>query len=478
MKRILLFFGILAIATLFSSAAMAENRGGAVVITPVIGGYHSDGTLGIDPNILYGLKLGYNFTDRLGIEAHAHYLHTKEYFGSYAGKMEQVNYRVELLYHLFPKDSFVPFLAVGGGGLSSSYDRTNTDDTSGVVSYGAGVKYALADDLALRADARMLSVFWNPSVVYNYEYTLGLAFQFGGESKAARAAEAPPVAKAVEAAPAPVAKPAPAPEPAPVPKPAPAPVVAPAPAPSASIAATPQSILPGGSSTLSWKSQNSTSCSIQPGIGSVQPNGSMIVSPSASTSYSLTCVGLGGSASSATTLAIAKPVLKPVAAPPDADKDGVPDALDKCPNTPYGIKVDNDGCPPPEPTACNSFTLEIEFDTGKADVKPRFDQEIKKIADFLTENPGSTASIEGHTDNVGSANSNLKLSQKRADAVRNYLIKKFGVAADRLSAKGFGLTKPRATNKTAQGRHENRRVEALLYCGDTTVKATDHDTHK
>jgi OOP family OmpA-OmpF porin len=69
--------------------------------------------------------------------------------------------------------------------------------------------------------------------------------------------------------------------------------------------------------------------------------------------------------------------------------------------------------------------------------------------------------IEGHTDNVGGAKYNEKLSQKRAESVKKYLVDRFGIAVSRLTAKGYGLTKPIADNKTAAGRQKNRRVEAV-----------------
>jgi OOP family OmpA-OmpF porin len=72
--------------------------------------------------------------------------------------------------------------------------------------------------------------------------------------------------------------------------------------------------------------------------------------------------------------------------------------------------------------------------------------------------------IEGHTDSVGDHASNMKLSQRRADSVRSYLIKTFGVAPERLDAKGYGPDRPRATNKTPEGRSQNRRIEANFVC--------------
>jgi len=126
-------------------------------------------------------------------------------------------------------------------------------------------------------------------------------------------------------------------------------------------------------------------------------------------------------------------------------------------------------CPPPAPKPepvpekiC--MTLKIEFDFDKSDIKPKYDAVIGKVAEFLQKYPKTTSVIEGHTDNRGSYKYNIKLSERRADSVRNYLIEKFGIEADRLSTKGYGYTKPIASNKTAEGRQKNRRVDAIIDC--------------
>jgi OmpA-OmpF porin, OOP family len=146
--------------------------------------------------------------------------------------------------------------------------------------------------------------------------------------------------------------------------------------------------------------------------------------------------------------------------PLDLDKDGVPDYLDKCPGTPAGTAVDNDGCPiPPQKV---TITLAIEFDSNKADIKSKYHEEIGKVADFLKKYPTTTGTIEGHTDNIGNAAMNQRLSQRRAESVKNYLVQKFGIDPARLTAKGYGMTRPIADNKTATGRQKNRRIEATF----------------
>jgi OOP family OmpA-OmpF porin len=114
-----------------------------------------------------------------------------------------------------------------------------------------------------------------------------------------------------------------------------------------------------------------------------------------------------------------------------------------------------------------TMALNIEFDTGKSAIKPQYYDEIKKVADFMKENPQVTAMIEGHTDTVGSRANNIKLSRVRAASVKSYLISKFGISANRLKSAGYGPDKPVADNKTLDGRQKNRRVQAVI---DTNPK--------
>ncbi len=106
-------------------------------------------------------------------------------------------------------------------------------------------------------------------------------------------------------------------------------------------------------------------------------------------------------------------------------------------------------------------TQGILFDTGKSDVKPESTPTLKQIAATLKEHPELKVEIQGHTDNVGKADANLKLSQARADAVAKALTGEYGVGTTQLTAKGYGDSKPSTDNKTAEGRANNRRVELV-----------------
>jgi len=98
------------------------------------------------------------------------------------------------------------------------------------------------------------------------------------------------------------------------------------------------------------------------------------------------------------------------------------------------------------------------FDTNKSELKPESQTELDKLVQLLSENPGITIEISGHTDNVGKPGDNLTLSNNRAKAVVDYLVGK-NIPAGRLLAKGYGETKPVADNKTEEGRAMNRRTE-------------------
>ncbi len=116
---------------------------------------------------------------------------------------------------------------------------------------------------------------------------------------------------------------------------------------------------------------------------------------------------------------------------------------------------------PPDRLCVN---LDMEFDTGKADIKPQYHEQLAKVGDFMKKNPTTTATIEGHTDNVGSYEYNMKLSRERADNVVDYLVKNFGIDKSRLEAKGYGYTRRIAYNSTPEGRQKNRRINAIIDC--------------
>mgnify|MGYP002477829161 CR=1 FL=1 len=152
------------------------------------------------------------------------------------------------------------------------------------------------------------------------------------------------------------------------------------------------------------------------------------------------------------------PVLRPEPAPMvdgDDDGDGVPNSRDKCPNTPEGVTVDEDGC-------SIKFTLYLEFDFDKAEIRPQYAGKLREASDFIAKYPEAKFLISGHTDSIGSENYNMGLSKRRATAVLDYLVGNFSIEKERLRARGYGEKVPVAENDTAEGRQKNRCVE--IFC--------------
>ncbi|RQW85838.1 MAG: OmpA family protein [Geobacter sp.] len=346
MKKYLIPLLFALVATLTASPLLAGERAGAVSLSPHIGGYLFDGSQGLHAAPVYGLRLGYDFTNNFEAEGVLNFVPTKSTRGF--GNVNAWSYRLDLLYNFMPAKKLVPYLALGGGATQVKYKNTNHTNYSPTANIGGGLKYFITDSIALRTDVRQLFIFngkeagefigqstafqqRESDLMFNWEASLGVTFLFGPAEK-----PAPPVCP-----PPPAAEPAPAPPVCPPPAPAPKP-------------------------------------------------------------------------------------------------EPVPEKI--------------------------CMTLKIEFDYDKSDVKPKYHEVISKVAEFLKKYPNTNSVIEGHADNRGSYKYNIKLSERRADSVRNYLIEKFGIEPERLSTKGYGYTKPIASNKTAEGRQKNRRVDAVIDC--------------
>lgn len=156
----------------------------------------------------------------------------------------------------------------------------------------------------------------------------------------------------------------------------------------------------------------------------------------------------------------------------DEDGDGVFDRRDRCPGTPANTPVHHNGCPlkeyptstammePEEAAEPVRVELDVKFDFDKSVVKEDSQADIKSLADFMKQYPQTTTTVEGHTDSVGSDAYNQGLSERRANAVREVLVKQHGIDASRVSSVGYGESRPVADNATDAGRAINRRVEA------------------
>jgi len=148
----------------------------------------------------------------------------------------------------------------------------------------------------------------------------------------------------------------------------------------------------------------------------------------------------------------------------DSDGDGIPDDMDRCPDTMPGIIVDAQGCPIEEG---EEFKIEytLEFDIDSARIKPEYLKERDEAVKLMQANPTARLTrviVEGYADQVGTEAHNYKLSKKRAENVRQYLVSELGIDPEIIGVRAFGELYPVATNKTREGRQKNRRVVIIF----------------
>ena len=211
---------------------------------------------------------------------------------------------------------------------------------------------------------------------------------------------------------------------APPPPPPPPPAAA---RPTVTLQASPTSIKKGESATLTWNSTDATQLTVSPGVGDVTAQGTTTVSPSDSTTYTITASGPGGSTTATASVTVNAPPPPP---PPAAG-----------------------------PTDDELFLREVRdayFDYDKADLRPDARTALSKTADFLKSYPRFKVTIEGHCDERGSTEYNLGLGDRRANAVKQFLVSA-GVSADRVSTVSFGKEKPFCTESNEACWQQNRR---------------------
>jgi outer membrane protein OmpA-like peptidoglycan-associated protein len=206
----------------------------------------------------------------------------------------------------------------------------------------------------------------------------------------------------------------------------------PAAAPTVSISAYPATIDQGKCAKLDWSTTGASSASIDQGIGRLDPTGSREVCPGSTTQYTITAMGDGGTRTNSATVTVVPP-------PPPPMKPAVPKVIDR-------------------------LVLHVNFDFDKSTVRQADVADLQKAIDFIKKYPANDISIEGHTDSRGTDKYNQALSERRAAAVKAYLLKHGEIDArkDTITTQGFGESKPIADNKTEKGRSENRRVEILV----------------
>lgn len=382
MKNIVSFIVVTVCLTALAAAtASAEVRPGAFTLSPMVGYQGFDSNLNLDNSAAYGLGLGYNLTRNWAVELDTRYAPT-EVDTAGGADVDMLSVTVNALYHFMPEGNFVPYLALGVGGLQYDIDGGGNDEDL-IANWGGGFKYSLGQNLDLRLDLRHVIDFRTDhrfnsqgDTAHNLSAMFGLNFQFGGNSGT------------------PAMKPA-------------------SPEPMAAVAPPAAPLDSDGDGVF----DSADRC---PGT----PAGVRVDA---------------------------------VGCPADTDGDGVPDYKDACLDTPKGTKVDDKGCPV-EVKPVDSLALHILFGVDKDQVTPFHYKELDKAFAFIQKYPGYPVVVEGHTDSTASDTYNQKLSERRAENVRKVLVEKYGVAAERITATGFGESRPAATNSTAFGREQNRRV--------------------
>jgi peptidoglycan-associated lipoprotein len=207
----------------------------------------------------------------------------------------------------------------------------------------------------------------------------------------------------------------------------PPPAPAPAPArPTVTLQASPTSINKGDASTLSWNSTDATQLSIAPDVGAVTAQGSTKVTPSDSTTYTITASGPGGSTTATANVTVNAPAPPVVTAQPSADELFLKEVRD------------------------------AYFDYDKADLRADTRTALSRTADFLKNNVQIKVTIEGHCDERGSTEYNLGLGDRRASAVKQYLVS-LGISADRMSTVSYGKEKPFCMESNEACWQQNRR---------------------
>ena len=338
MKKIIL--STVACATMM----LAANADYKYEITPTIGGVYTEGNLDLDRNYANGgLSLGFNQFDSFIDQVELGFLRSIEDVNYEGGNEDSGITRIFTnIVKEYDLTSDVSLYTLVGAGVEIFDNEANGNEDGVFGNYGAGVKYKIADQFALKFDVRHLIEADHGD--NNLLYNLGFSVPFGEVSK--------PAPVVVAAAPV-VAKPAPV-----------------------------------------------------------------------------------------------------VQAPKDSDGDGVIDSLDECPNTMAKAKVDSVGC-------MTLVNLNINFDNNSSVIKDSYNTRIVEFANMMKANPKLKATIGAHTDSVGSDAYNQKLSERRAASTVEAL-KALKVDPSKITAVGYGEAKPVATNATAEGKAQNRRVEAVM----------------
>ncbi len=401
--------------SLLGTPAWAEIRAGSFSVSPYVGGFLFEGNQDLKHRPVFGARFGYDFTKNWGVEGLIDYVPTR--YTATDSSTNVFNYRVEGLYHFLPDGKLVPFLAAGAGGQTIDSRDSAVDKTRAVLDYGAGVKYFLTERIALRADVRHLIAFG--SAYNNLEYTLGVVFYFGGAKAAAQTVE--------ESRPAPATAVSQLPEPI-------------------NLTATPVS---DSRIDLAWNAPAGAA------EYKIFRDGSQL---SSTTATSLSDTGLTASTRYCYRVS----------------------ALD---GTNRELTMSNEACATTLPRASKSeaamaapalepYALEdIHFDFDRYELKPDARAILKRHAAWMIKNGDVilTILVEGNCDERGTAEYNMALGQRRADAAARYLVD-LGVDAKRIKTISYGFERPIDPRHNEEAWAKNRRAHFVVTDRDGSKK--------
>jgi OOP family OmpA-OmpF porin len=419
------------------SGAVADDFQPGLTLNPNVGYYAFDSDRGFEDELLLGIGVGYQFANPWAIELN-YLTQETETDRAIPVDVDHQQYRLDGLYHLSSDPTVQPYVAFGAG--EDRFELKRSSHRENHLNLGGGVKYFLNEMVALRADARGFYGTDNEEV--DYAVSLGMSLLFGQST-----------APVVPAAP-------------PAPRDSDADGVAdtldqcPDTAHGLTVDARGCERDRDGDGVVDNKDQcpdsapgsqvDGTGCALVPTAPDSDRDGVIDALDR--------CPGT-----------LAGLVVDTRGCEPDADQDGVPDRLDQCSDSSAGAKVDAQGCYI-KLTETRTFNLSIQFQNNSLAVSDTYRNEIAALATFMREYPETDIVIEGHTDDRGKDSYNQRLSEQRAQAVADVLVKEFGVDAGRVRALGKGEAEPIADNSTAEGRAANRRVVALVSAKVTVIQ--------
>ncbi len=343
-------------------------------VSPMLGGVTPEGNLNIDEQFTCGLRFQMNDYDLLGLTPELSFDRTKDTdYETQVGDTAINRFGFNGLYEIKDvSDTLTPYLLIGLGYEDVEDEPREAYDSSLYGNYGAGVKWKLFEEMALRAEVKhLIRTDDGGNELY---YGIGLSIPFGEKaSEPVVEEEAPAVVEEVT-----------------------------------------ETIIAPSDSDHDGVVDEKDTCPTTPVGRAVDAKGCEL----------------------------------------DGDNDGVVDALDKCPRTIAGVSVDVNGC-------AESVILAIKFENASSKIDEKHSPQLQEYVEFMKRNSVYDVTIIGHTDSRGSSAFNQRLSQDRAEAVKANLVNA-GIEASRITTIGKGEDEPIADNTTAEGRAENRRIEAKL----------------